>query len=64
MLSAKETSEKINNVLDEIIREAQQRCKTGKALRANYKTGELESYINKVNEVKDSFNDHWWIPND
>jgi len=64
MLGSKETSEKINSILDEIIKEATQRCKAGKVLRANYKTEELESYIKSVKDLKDSFNEGWWIPDE
>lgn len=62
MLSAEEVSEKINIILDEIIRESTQRCKASRALRANYRSEELINYINGVKILKDSFNDQWWIP--
>jgi len=62
MLSSKEVSTKINGILDEIIDEATQRCKVGKALRADYKTEELKTYIKQVKELQNSFNNGWWIP--
>lgn len=62
MLSSTEVSEKINKVLDEIIEEATKRCETGRALRANYKSKEIEEFIQNTQELKNSFNDGWWIP--
>jgi hypothetical protein len=62
MLSSTEVSDKINKILDEIIEEAKQRCKTGRALRAEYKSEEIEDFINKTQELKNAFNDGWWIP--
>ncbi|MDP3066109.1 MAG: hypothetical protein Q8N08_05150 [Methanobacteriaceae archaeon] len=58
-MNPEKVEKKINNLLDEIIKDATNRMKSSKVLRVNYNSEEMEKYIAEVEDLKESFNETW-----